>query len=414
MKKFLVLFLVLALFIPAVAHAKIKFHGQLDVMGGDWLWENMGPAFDNAYSYTNTRFLIGANFDLEKNIEANVSLLYANSWGSDYISGEPLNNSTDTGFLNRIRISEANIVFKNLFDNDRFTLKLGKFYYGEKGDTIFYAGLRDMAQWGYEYSTVYNYSAYNSGVDGFQLTYNTKENFKIDLVYSKISSESNNESLNTKINMVIIDAKYKINDNMKIKGYIYDSESTNNISTIITYARRSEIIGVKPEFSVNNITLSGEIAQQYISYKSRLFDETPEDELLTKLNVSYLLNISKNMKLLPRIQYLRAGSGFFTQLSDANFGLASTTLLVNRWKLWDIESYNIGADWSITKFKISADYYKNSKADGGSQYSEYNLVAEYNYTKKVTFYAGYAYMDKYYDIGADYNTYAIFGASYKF
>jgi len=163
MKKFLMLAVAAAMFVPAIASAQINWYGQLDIMGSMDRKQNY-TNFADEHSYTNSRLFLGANFGLEENIEANIALMYKSGWGDNYLAGQQTDNTSDTGLLSKTILAEANIVFKNLFDNDRLTLKVGKFYYGEKGDSIFYVGLRDMSKWGYAYS---NYS-WNSAYNGCQ------------------------------------------------------------------------------------------------------------------------------------------------------------------------------------------------------------------------------------------------------
>jgi hypothetical protein len=386
MKKFLMMLIAVALFVPAMASAQINWYGQLDIMGSMERWQG-STNFANQYSYTDSRLFVGANFGLEENIEANIALMYMGSWGDNYLAGQQADNSSDTGLLSKTVLAEANIVFKNLFDNDRLTLKVGKFYYGEKGDSIFYVGLRDMSKWGYGYSDYSWNSAYNGGMDGAQLTYDDKEKVKVDLVYSKMSNE-NSYVNSSKINMIIVNGKYKINDNISIKGYLYDSETTS--WQVVGYGNRADTIGVKPEVKFGALTASGEIAQQYYSYSSGMFDQKADDAILTKLNASYQFDLT-GMTLTPRVQYLRAGNDFWSNVSDVNFGFMSSEYWWY-WGLYDIESYNIGADWTKGKYSVSLDIFKNGYATGGNSYwYEYDLIGKYQYTKDIEFYAGYAY-----------------------
>jgi hypothetical protein len=184
MKKFFLFVLALALFIPQIASAEINLYGQLDIMGSDTQWKNIGDTFANGKSFTNTRFLLGANFDLIENVEGNVAFLYISSWGDNYLAGQQIDNSSNSGLLNKITLTEANVIFKNFFDNDRLSLKAGRFYYGEKGDSIFYVGLRDMTRW-VAYSQNYWLGAYNGGLDGVVLNYNDKEKLDMDFYIQK-------------------------------------------------------------------------------------------------------------------------------------------------------------------------------------------------------------------------------------
>ncbi len=409
MKKFLMLAVAAVMFMPAIASAQINWYGQFDVMGSMDRWQG-ATNFANEYSYTNSRLFVGANFGLEENIEANVALAYIGSWGDNYLAGQQINNSSDTGLLSKTVLAEANLVFKNLFDNDRLTLKVGKFYYGEKGDSIFYVGLRDMWKWGYAYSAYSWNSAFDGGMDGAQLTYDDKEKVKVDLVYSKLSNE--NSTVNSsKINMIILNGNYKINDNICVKGYLYDSETTSY--QVVGLGNRMETIGIKPMVKFGALTASGEFAQQYSSDSSKIFDQVLSDSILTRLNASYKFEI-KDMTLTPRVQYLRAGNNFWSDVSDANFGLISSTYWWY-WGLYNLESYNIGADWTKGKYGVSLDIYKNGRAYGGDTYwYEYDLTAKYKYTETIEFYAGYAYAVDQDGSGDWWETRGIMGVNWKF
>jgi len=414
MKKFFAL-LALAVFIPAMASAQINWYGQMDIMGS--VDRNQGNTdFASQYSYTNSRLFIGANFGLEENIEANIALMYKNSWGDNYLAGQQANNASDTGLLSKTVLAEANMVFKNLFDNDRLTLKVGKFYYGEKGDSIFYVGLRDMWKWGYSYSGSSWYMAYNgmdAGMDGAQLTYDDKEKVKVDLVYSKLTNE--NSTVNTnKINIVIVNGKYKVNDNINVRGYIYDSETSdyNVIGTDDFDANRAQIIGIKPDVKFGALTGAAEIAKAFSSRESKIFDQNLEDSELTRLNVSYQFDLT-GMTLTPRIQYLRCGANVWSDVSDANFGLISSTYR-RYWGIWSLESFNVGADWMKNKYGVSLDVYKNSRASGGNFWWEGDITAKYQYTKDIEFYAGYAYAVAEYGSDDWWESRGIMGVSWKF
>jgi len=409
MKKFLMMLIAVALFVPAIASAQINWYGQLDIMGSMDRWQG-NTNFADEYSYTNSRLFVGANFGLEENIEANVALMYKGSWGDNYLAGQQANNTSDTGLLSKTVLAEANIVFKNLFDNDRLTLKVGKFYYGEKGDAIFYVGLRDISKWGRAYSDPTNiyYNGMDAGMDGAQLTYDDKEKLKVDLVYSKMINE-NNTSIGSKVNLMILNAKYKINDNICVKGYVYDSETTGY--QVFSSGNRMETIGVKPMVKFGALTASGEIAQQYASAQSKMFDETFDDAILTKLNASYQFDLT-GMTLTPRVQYLRAGNNFWSDTSDANFGLITGTYWW-WWGIYNLESMNIGADWSKGKYSASLDIYKNGNASGSNYWYEYDLVGKYAYTKDIEFYAGYAYLT-YENNSSNWETRGIMGVNWKF
>ncbi len=411
MKKIFLLVLALALFIPQIASAKINLYGQLDIMGSDTQWKNIGDTFANGRSFTNTRFLLGANFDLTENVEGNVAFVYVNSWGDNYLAGQQIDNSNNTGLLNKTTLTEANVIFKNFFDNDKLSLKVGRSYYGEKGDSIFYVGLRDMTRW-VAYSQNYWLGAYNGGMDGVVLNYNDKEKLDIDFLYSKISNENADTSMmaQTKVNISLINAKYQLNDNLSFRGYIYDSETAEIVPIGLYGTNRTEIIGFKPEFRKCNLSASAEIAKLFYSLQSNMFDQSETDSLLTKLNAEYRI-VLKDMMITPRIQYLRAGEYFASSLSDENFGIITNNFDF-MWGLYNIESFNAGVDFSKDKFTVMLDVFKNSNASGGDLSYEYDVKAEYNYTETLKFYVGYAYLNR--DEVDHWVTNAVMGATWKF
>ncbi|MDD3066138.1 MAG: hypothetical protein PHT24_07795, partial [Endomicrobiaceae bacterium] len=132
MKKFFVLMLGLALFVPAMASAQVNWYGQFDVFGYSVDDESFNqPGTSNTYS----RVILGANFGLAENIEGNASLMYFGTWGDNYLAGQQIDNTNDTGILSATRLIEANVVFKNLFDNDKISAKVGRQFYD--GGTLF-------------------------------------------------------------------------------------------------------------------------------------------------------------------------------------------------------------------------------------------------------------------------------------
>lgn len=179
-KSFLVVLLAVVLAVPALAQSKINLYGQFDVYGyqTDGTWGESGNAEGDSSTYM--RALLGANVGLVQNIEGNVALLYGRHWGDTAMIG-----TTANSFLDTLKIAEANIVFNNLFDNDKVSAKIGRYFFGEQGDTMFYFGLKNPSlcfPWNIEDSY------YESGIDGLLVTYNDRENLKVEAGYAKIYS----------------------------------------------------------------------------------------------------------------------------------------------------------------------------------------------------------------------------------
>ncbi|MEA4966618.1 MAG: hypothetical protein VB048_00685 [Bacteroidaceae bacterium] len=394
MKKILGLVLVLALFVPAAAQAKINLYGQFDVAG----YSLDGTAGSNisgfkAPSDTFMRAILGANFGLAENIEANVALLYGRFWG-EYSKTDGNNPGESTqGVLDTTKVAEANVVFKNLFDDDRISLKLGKFFYGDKGNSVFYIGPKDLNTYNLSKQIIGTgalQTLNESGMDGALLTYDTKENLKIDVGYSKLSSDNYSTvslffpTSNNKVNVVFADARYKYNDMLGLQAYIYDFESYNTSSSVRT---RYDYLGVKPSVEINDLKASLEVIQSFYSEKGNIADDG-YDRYFAKLDASYDINDS----LTPRAMYIRTGKNYTAPLNDIYLGLLMTSIYYyNSTGLTNTDILNAGVDYKINKFKILADYFRIVSSDYYFPIYEIDLRAEYNYTEKIVFKGGIGY-----------------------
>lgn len=394
MKKILGLVFVLALFVPAAAQAKINLYGQFDVAGYSFDGTMGGISGIEAPSDTYMRAILGANFGLAENIEANVALLYGRFWG-EYSKTDGNNPGESTqGVLDTTKIAEANVVFKNLFENDKMSLKIGKFFYGDKGNSVFYIGPKDLNT--YNLSTVIAgkgaLQALNeTGMDGALLSYNdTKENLKVDVGYSKLSSDNYStmsifsSSSNEKVNVVFADARYKYNDMLGLQAYVYDFESYNSSSND---RDRYDFIGVKPSVEINDLKASLEVIQSFYSEKGNIADDG-YDRYFAKLDASYKVNDS----LTPRAMYIRTGKNYIAPLNDIYLGLLMTSIYYyNSTGLTNTDILNAGVDYKINKFKILADYFRIVSSDYYFPIYEVDLRAEYNYTEKIVFKGGIGY-----------------------
>lgn len=392
MKKILGLVLVLALFVPAAAQAKINLYGQFDVSG--YSFDGTGISGVEAPSNTYMRAILGANFGLAENIDANVALLYGRFWG-EYSKTDGNNPGESTqSVLDTTKIAEANVVFKNLFENDKMSLKIGKFFYGDKGNSVFYIGPKDLNT--YNFSQLAGSGAgalvtlNESGMDGALLTYNdTKENLKVDVGYSKLSSDNySNLSIffspsNDKANVVFADARYKYNDMLGLQAYVYDFEAYDSSSSD---RDRYDYVGVKPSVEIDKLKASLEVIQSFYSDKGRIADDG-YDRYFAKIDASYQLTDC----LTPRAMYFKAGDNYIAPLNDIYLGLALTSLMYYNNGLNGIDCLNAGIDYKIGKFKILADYFRLVPNGQYSPGYEADLRAEYYYTEKIVFKGGIGY-----------------------
>ncbi|MDD4166496.1 MAG: hypothetical protein PHN29_05695 [Endomicrobiaceae bacterium] len=407
MKKFFVLMLALALFVPAVASAQVNWYGQLDVFGYSIDDESYSePGTSNTYS----RVILGANFDLAENIEGNMSLMYFGTWGDNYLAGQQIDNSNDTGVLSTTRITEANVVFKNLFDNDRISAKVGRQYYN--GGTFFNVGPRDLV---YSYLLIgmigmpYPETFTDGGMDGVVATYDNKENLKIDAGYSKMINE--NTPAGIKLNTTFINANYKFNDMWKVQGYLYDSEYADGSDYL-----RFEILGAKPEFTLGKLAAALEIAQVFGDDDGSMFStRRTADGYFAKLDASYDLN-----PLKVRGMYFMTGSEFwmpYTQNLYTGIYFTSMFRMMSGGGFFaeagSLDCLNLGADYTISKFKFALDYYRLGDRDVANKMYEADFTVQYNYKENVNFKGGIAYLG-FEEDGSEKHMIYVLSAGYKF
>jgi len=406
MKKLLVLVFALALFVPALANAEIKWNGQFEVLG--YAFDNDGFA-DSGTSNTLSRFTLGANFGLAENIEGNLALTYFSMWGDNYLAGQQIDNSSDTGLLNAVRITEANIVFKNLFDNDKISAKVGRQSYD--GGTIFKVGPRDLI-WSYlligRMGAPYGVLA-EAGMDGAVVTYDNKENLKVDAGYAKIVNE--NTSSSSKVNVTFVNANYKFNDMLNLQGYVYDSEMADVGPDYV----RFEYLGFKPEFIYKNWTASAELVQCFGDDDGSIFStENTKDGYRARFDVAYKMDDFKF-----RGMYVMTGTEFYVSPMQNNYlGLIFTAMsrqisLSGMPANVYMDCLNFGADYTINKFDFSADYYRiGLPRNATDKMYEIDFIAKYNYTKNVAFKGAAGYFSE--ENSSYYNMVYFLGLDYKF
>ncbi|MDD3065404.1 MAG: hypothetical protein PHT24_04010, partial [Endomicrobiaceae bacterium] len=330
-------------------------------------------------------------------------------WGDNYLAGQQIDNSSETGLLSAVRITEANVVFKNLFDNDRISAKVGRQSYD--GGTIFKVGPRDLI-WSYLLIGVmgapYGILA-EAGMDGVVATYDNKENFKVDAGYSKIVNENTPSS--SKINVAFINANYKFNDMWKLQGYLYDSEMANVGPSYV----RFEYLGFKPEFAYKNWTASAEVVKCFGDDDGSIFsDEHTKDGYRARFDVAYKMN-----DLKFRGMYVMTGMDFWVSPMQNNYlGLIFTAMsrqlsLSGMPQNVYMDCMNIGADYTINKFDFSADYFRiGLPRDETYKMYEIDFIAKYNYTENVAFKGALGYFSQ--ESSSNYDMIYFLGLDYKF
>ncbi len=140
MKKVIGMLALVAL-VGNIANAELlknfKADGQVDVNAYSYNNADFNKDVNDKKAFTDTRVMINAGFDLNEDVNAVVSVVKNNrQYGTASQSA-----TNGTGILDLIKFEQAYLNLKNVFGIDH---KLGRQYYGDKGDMVIYYGPATM------------------------------------------------------------------------------------------------------------------------------------------------------------------------------------------------------------------------------------------------------------------------------
>ncbi|MGB2579016.1 hypothetical protein AAIR98_000935 [Elusimicrobium simillimum] len=377
MRKLLGLALALALLVPAASAdilKNVKSYGEVQVIGSisdRMLDDSVTPAGrHDQYSNTNVRVIYGINFDLAEDVKANLTLAYYNAWGADDVDGKVISNNTDTGYLNEIKIMEANVVLKNLFCC--LEAKVGRQFYGDEDSAIIYIGpnhyVSERAQ-----DTL-------SSIDAVVLSH-AGEMLSWDFVYGKIADTGAYDDSDT--SLLGLDLKYNVAENIKVQGYFYNLRDGADVIPAAGEHRYTSIYGAKGTLGLDMVTLSAEYARNIVG--------EPDDGAFDHDKGS-LLKIDAKLDLgafTPRATIVRGEN--FQSFGNYRPGIIKGQAFDGDFYFENNFIGNLGVDMKFAemdKFTFSVDgfIFKERNLKGSADY-EADLWVKYAMNKNVELHA---------------------------
>lgn len=345
MKKTLVLLFAFALAVPAFAN--INTYGEIETIGYTQTTDAGSKSVAN-------RVLFGVSSELTEDVRANLTFGYGNKWSN--WSGDNVD-----GYLNSIRVSEANVVISNIFG--ALEAKIGRQYYGNEDSPVMYYGPR--------HNYYFNLGLGDS-LDGALLTYNG-EKLAFSAFYGQMTDMSDDR-------LTGLTLDYAFANNLTAGVYWYDYGL--NYATL----EHRGIWGGKLAYQNEGSKLAVEYAKNY------------ENGVFSHNNVGWMLkadaalNIDTEvLALTPRITYLHTEKEFY-----APGGYTAGIIFTNHFigATWPVIKFlNAGIDFnfkSLEKFTFSFDYVNANEKEAPFGYlgNEYDLLVKYQHNDYVAFTLG--------------------------
>lgn len=357
MKKTLALLLAVAFAVPAFAGnvlSNVETYGEIETIGIAQT-ETAG-----AKSVAN-QTLFGISADLVEDVRANLTFAYGNAWENEY--GEAISDeNTGDGYLQNIRVTEANVVVSNIFG--ALEAKIGRQYYGNEDSAVMYLGPR------HNYYTNLRFGFANFSLDGALLTW-SNDSLALSAFYAQLTDMTDE----------------------RMTGLTLDYAFTNNLTAGIYWYDMSEedhqgIWGGRVAYQNEGTKLGVEYAK---NYENGVFSHNNVGWML-KADAALNLDMEK-VALTPRITYYHSEKDFFAmgnytaglilgnQAGAFSLGMMGST----NWKV-----LNAGVDFGVKaleKVTFSFDYL-NAKMDNSWVGNEFDLTAKYQHNDYVTFTLG--------------------------
>ncbi|MCL1901686.1 MAG: hypothetical protein FWG51_04750, partial [Firmicutes bacterium] len=273
--------------------------------------------------FVNTMNILGVKFDVSDNIYANIAAGYVANWG-DYsmFYGVPTYGKTVQDYWYEIRIVEANLLFKDLFDCNKLSAKVGRQFYGDGDSMVMYFGPA---------TNRFAFGADVYSLDALTLYYDN-ENIKANAVYANIYDQSGNSYSSGNETIMGFDIKYAAHEMFDVQAYLYDTE--NYYST----TRHNTLVGIKPAVKIDGFKASVELAKQFAGEQVFSDDETAYNTNFIKVDASFEIE-----KFTPRAMFFVGGGEGKTFRDFGTFapGLIYSNTILNS----DEQIINAGVDY---------------------------------------------------------------------
>ena len=363
MKKLLGLFVAFAMALPASAALvdNVDAIGRIDVIGAD---SNRTPVGDPTAA---SRVMAGLSADLTEDVKANVLFTYVTPWDGS-LSGSAISSEFGGGYLQRVVLSEANVVLSNLFDC--FELTLGRQFYGEEDSMTMYFGPKS----GYMAAI----AAQPLSLEAAKLTY--ADDFKSVTVLA--GKTADDLALTTKYNIYGADIRLNLTDAMKAQVYGYALKESSGDPEYTGF------YGAKLSYLPEAFGLSLEAARGHEG--NRLIKEGADTPYFVKLDAS--LNMDA---FTPRAAFLYQ-KGMVSPFSTYAPGLVAGKYLTPEFNYGGVIAnariFNVGVDYNWKKMKFALDGFAFQDRTAQSAATlEADLTATYQHNESVELFAGVGY-----------------------
>lgn len=352
--------------------------GQKSVVGTKADWSN-----------TFSRFTLGANFDLNEDINAQVTAVKSDfrNYGTN---AQNVDNITGNVFFTEAYVSLKNVLWLNH--------KFGRQYYGNAGDMVIYYGPGFGANNG-----VANFSV--SALDGWYGEWN-KGKWTVTGLAAKLDENSTTNPQD--VNLYGATGKFDYSAEVKGSAYFYQKDSRDDVAAPAYQHDTLQVAGVKAEGVFEGIGYGVEYAMNMGKNKQLA---TAADYVGTalKANLSYGLDLNKFGKFEFMGEY-GMGSGDETGSTDENgefqaishnylpgmiFGTYGVGQTMNG--IGNLTVMNAGVKYmpkQIEKLTVGAKFFTFAPTEEPVGYDAYgtelNLCAGWKHSENVGLKASYA------------------------
>ena len=354
--------------------------GQKSVVAGKSDWSN-----------TFSRFTLGANFDLNEDINAQVTAVKSDyrKYGSD-------NGQTVDGITANVLFTEAYVNLKNvLYLNHKF----GRQYYGKAGDMVIYYGPAFSGN-----NTVANFTV--SALDGWYGEWN-KNKWTVTGLAAKV--DENSATNPQDINLYGVTGKYDYSEEVKGSAYFYQADSRDDTTGTFYQHNTLNVAGAKVEGKFEGIGYGAEYAMNF--GKNKMDVVTPVDYVGTALKVN--LDYALDAKELGKFEFMGEygmGSGdesatddeegeFYGINSNYQPGMIFGTYGVGQTMngIGNLTTMNVGVKYmpkQIEKLSFGAKFFTFAPTEEPVGYDAYgtelDLCAGWKHSDNVSLKASYA------------------------
>jgi hypothetical protein len=225
-----------------------SYGGQLDVNAYSINnYADLDSKIDDKISYTDTRLMLNAGFDLSENASAAVTAVK-----NDRQYGQAAQNIN--GIENKVYFTQAYVDLKGVLGLDHN--KLGRQYYGEPQSLVIYAGpntwpfTQNMYKWWYD------------AIDGWTGSYKAG-NWDLNALVGRLYVGTTGFGKQYKGDVNGFDAKTSVNG-LDLNGYIYQYNGKTLCTASACYSQYLDIGGLRAAYAVpqlKGLTVAGEYDQ---------------------------------------------------------------------------------------------------------------------------------------------------------